>query len=414
MKKILYAAAALVLLLASCQSNVGETADETNEANETNETEVIAGREDRAILEDYKNITPYGEHDVKILFMNAGKADSILVQTDGRNYLIDTGTSSSPAMIFPALERMGVETIDAVFFTHTDNDHVGGFETITEKYPVSECYTSAISNEWTTFEDVIGETQWTALDPGAAAELTDGVYFQVLGPIRYNPDENENSLVLRLEVNGKTALFTGDMKYNEEKSLIYNEMPLDCDILKVGYHGREDATSVSFMDAASPEIAVITTDRAEDDDSAHKSIIEGLEDRGAQVYVTDESELGVLVEINASGEIIVSSLETAEEPKNVSITAVSKEDQTVTLINNESEAVVLEGWYILSETGGELFCFPDGASVGAGETVTVACRGYSGEHDYLWEDNRVWNKTKDDRCVLIDNRGNRVDTAESE
>lgn len=408
MKRIFPIFAAIALLLTAC------TAEPATDETDPVETTAAQGRDDREILSDYLNVTPAGEHDVRLLFINAGKADCTLVMVDDYAALIDTGTAISPAIILPAMEEMGVDSLDAVFFSHTDNDHIGGYGTIAESYPAAACYTSSITTEWSTFESVIGDcAEHIALDPGAVVELTDGVWFEVMGPIRYNPDENEDSLVLRLRVNGVTALFTGDMKYNEETSLIYNDMPLDCDILKVAYHGRADATSEKFIKAASPSVAVITTDRAEDSDSAHQSIVDALEDSGADVYVTDETPLGVLVTVGKSGEVDVTSLDTAEDAKNVRITAVSKEDQTVVIENSESEAVDLSGWHIISERGMELFRFPEGAVVEAGDSVTVACTNYSGEHDYVWSDTRVWHKSKDDRAVLIDRWGNKVSSAES-
>ena len=45
--------------------------------------------------DDWRNITPSGEHDVSVLFVNVGKADSIIVDIDGSYYMIDTGTSES-------------------------------------------------------------------------------------------------------------------------------------------------------------------------------------------------------------------------------------------------------------------------------------------------------------------------------
>ncbi len=409
MKKIL-----LIVLAALLLTGCNNTSTETEESKASVQVEVAKGREDREILQDYMTIQPSGEHDVQILFTNAGKADCILVMVDSYTALIDTGTSASPATVLPALEMMAVEKLDAVYFTHSDKDHVGGYETIAQEYPVETVYTSSISAEWETVDSIIGETERIALDPGAVVEISDGVWFEVMGPIRYNPDDNENSLVLRLNVNGITALFTGDMKYNEETSLIYNEMPLDCDILKVGYHGRKDATSVKFIEATTPQVAVISTDRDEDADSAHDSIIDGLGEHGAKVYVTDESELGILVKVKNTGKIEVNELKTAENPKDVRILSVSKEDQTVEIKNEEKTDVDISGWYITSETGKELFRFPDGAVISAGDSIVVACAGYNGECDFIWEDSRVWHKSKDDRAFLTDKWGNRVSSAESE
>lgn len=414
LKKILYivlAAFMLTGLLTGCTAE--KTPDETTAA-DTQPAEIIPGREDRAVLDDYKSVTPSGEHDVKMLFINAGKADSALLQIDGYSYLIDTGTAASTPVILAAFAQMGVEALDGVFFSHTDNDHTGGYELIAEKIPVSAVYTSTISSDWTKVENLRGGTERVALDPGAVVSLADGVYFQVLGPIRYNPsDDNNNSLVLRLEVNGVTAIFAGDMMHDEETSLIHSEMPLGCDILKVGYHGNKEATSAAFLEQTSPSLAVISTDREEDENSAHKSIVAALEEIRAEVHVTDESELGVLVTIDADGTVTAEDLEAAHEAKDVRFVTVSKEDQLVVIENREKAAVDLSGWHIISVRGREMFVFPEGTILEAGDSITVACREYNGEYDLMWEENRVWHKDKKDNAVLIDVWGNRVDDKKS-
>ncbi|MBQ4354360.1 MAG: MBL fold metallo-hydrolase [Clostridia bacterium] len=395
----------LFLFLTGCAA-----ADDTPDTQtESTAAPVIPGREDRGILDDYKNIVPSGEHTARILFINAGKADAILVQIDEKNYLIDTGTAASVPVIEAALDHIGVESLDGVFISHTDNDHTGGYAALAEMYQVGKVYTSSISSDWMKIENLRGETERVSLDPGAVAELAEGVYFEVLGPIRYNPaDDNNNSLVLRLQVNGVTALFAGDMMYDEETSLLYSEMPLDCDILKVGYHGCKQASSESFIRAASPSVAVISTDRDEDEGSAHKSVIKLLEKENAEVHITDESELGVLVTIETDGTIRTENYEAPEESRDVRFTVVSKADQLVTIRNFENDAVDLTGWTVISVRGREMFAFPEGTVIGAGESLTIACREYNGEYDLMWEENRVWHKDKKDNAVIIDCWGNRV------
>ena len=402
-----------VLFLTGCAAQTGESGDLPTDPGEA-ETELVPGRADREIIDEYKTALPEGEHDVSILFMNAGKADCVLVTVDGRNYLIDTGTAASVPVIFASLDKMGVTVLDGVFITHTDNDHTGGYADVAEKYPVGKVYTSAISSDWSKMESLRGDTERVALDPGAAVEIAEGVYFTVLGPVRYNPaDDNNNSLVLRLEVNGVTAVFAGDMMHDEETSLIYSEMPLDCDILKVGYHGEKAATSEAFAAKTSPSLAVISTDRDEDDNSAHKSVTALLGMVGADVHVTDVYDLGLLVTIGRDGSITQENYETAHAAADLKFTEVSKEYQYTVIENREDTAVDVSGWYIVSKRGREVFVFPEGTVIEAGDSVTVACREYNGEYDFIWEENRVWHKEKKDQAVLYDIWGNRVDDKKS-
>ncbi|MGN1345895.1 MAG: MBL fold metallo-hydrolase, partial [Eubacteriales bacterium] len=76
---------------------------------------------DRELRTDYENIVPSGEHEVRILFVNAGRADSILIEADGKYYVIDTGEVTSVPKINASLEYLGADKIEAVFLTHSNS-----------------------------------------------------------------------------------------------------------------------------------------------------------------------------------------------------------------------------------------------------------------------------------------------------
>lgn len=399
--------------LAGCSDGVPE---ETASAG-TAETVTDPYRTDREVQKDYESITISGEHDVRILFINAGSADSILVEADGQYFLIDTGLGSSVPKVSAALEYMGAEKVDKLFLTHSHGDHIGGLPMLSEMWTIGDCYTAAISGEMGKIQTAIknASLEQTILEPGHVVELSEGLYFEVLGPIRFNPmDENDNSLVLRMTVNGKTVLFAADMQHEEEKTLMRAGFDLRCDILKVGNHGNKDATSTAFIEESSPEYAVITTDRKVDENSAHKSICSGLAAVGAEVLITDEYDLGVLCEIAHDGTITMENAEWGHVSDDIEFVRISKEEQIAVLRNNGSEDLALAHWFIASERGGELFRFPDDAVIAAGSEITVACNDYKGEADYKWGDAKVWNKNKDDRGILYDRHGNIIDDRMSE
>ena len=405
------------MVLTSFAGCSGEVSGETTSAAGAPETVQDPYRNDREVRKDYESITISGEHDVRILFINAGSADSILVEADGKYYLIDTGLGSSVPKITAALEYMGAERIDKLFLTHSHGDHIGGLAMLSKMWEIDECYTAAISGNMGKIQTAISgaSLEQVMLDPGQVVELSEGLYFEVLGPIRFNPlDDNDNSLVLRMTVNGKTVLFAADMQHDEEKTLMRAGFDLRCDVLKVGNHGNKDATSTAFIEESSPEYAVITTDRKVDENSAHKSIRKGLEDVGAEVLITDEYDLGVLCEIAHNGKITVENAVWGHVSDDVEFVRISKEEQIAVLRNNGSEDLELARWFIASDRGGELFVFPEDAVIPAGGEITVACNDYKGEADYKWGDAKVWNKNKDDRGILIDRHGNIIDEMMSE
>lgn len=249
------------------------------------------------------------EGDVRILFINVGKADAALLSTGKGYYLIDTGTKDASEDLLAALEAMGVTALDGVFLSHTHSDHVGGLETLAESIPIAMLYHSDITeltkkgvNKFERFSEELGIPH-RALTAGEALTLSGGVTAEVLGPLEPNEeDDNDQSLVLKVWANGRTILFTGDMQFAEERSLMSAGTDLSADVLKVGNHGNPDATLASFAEAVSPAYAVISTDTGEDEDSANPRVQSALE--GAEILLTEDAALGILITIKSNGTIL--------------------------------------------------------------------------------------------------------------
>lgn len=416
MRKLLFLLAAL-FCFCGCDADVPAYEAESESISEetVGGSAAVYGKADREVLNTWQGIEPAGEHDVKILCLAAGKADSILLLIDDTVTLIDTGVSASPAKLIPAMRQLGAEKIDHLFLTHTHNDHIGGYDYLSQVYEIGTVHTSSISMNMGLLDNLASGKTHLHHDPGDAVFITDGVWLEVLGPIEYNSaDDNDNSLVLRLEVNNTVTIFAADMKYAEEASLMNHGMIGDCDILKVGHHGYDDTASDAFLAAAQPEYAVISTDRAEEKKSAHENVIARLANAGAEVFVTDEYGLGLLCEISADGTASWTELKQEGTAVKVKIESVSKSDQVLTLKNKSGRDADLSGWLIYSDRGHEYFVFPEGAVIQAGGTVTVACRDYDGAADYEWNVSGAWHESKKDKAYLYDSFGNLVDDRKSE
>lgn len=246
-------------------------------------------------------------HDATVVFINAGKADSILVMVDGKNYLIDTGVSDSASIIKDVFVKYGVEKLDGVFLTHTHKDHIGGLKKIAKTYDIDMVYSADISmNEddgTNRIEKAVDKNglKLSKLSAGDRVRIADKLYMEVIAPLKYNKkDDNDNSLVLRLLVNGKVFLFTGDMQFAEEQTLLDAGTDVSADVLKVGNHGNPDATSEQFAKAVNPEIAIITTDTSVDTDSANERVKKLF----SKVLLTQDYKFGIKITVDKDGNLI--------------------------------------------------------------------------------------------------------------
>lgn len=403
-----------ILGLTACDFSLTSPSD-IGESAETEDN----SQKDHEILPDYLSAVPSGEHDVRILFINVGKADAILLEIDGKHYLVDTGTTDSVPAVLTAFAYMDCDALDGLFITHAHNDHVGGADEICGIIPVEGYYAPAISENMRklTAPALAHGLTPVLLEPGAVIPLADGVFFEVMGPYRYNPvDDNNNSMVLKLRVNGVSVLLASDMLFDEEKTLLNRDFDLSADVLKVSHHGRKDATSVRFLDAVSPKTAIISTDSEEEPDSPHESILGMLEEIGADVHVTQDYDLGILVTIEKNGSLTVENAH-VEKKTNAPLeffALTAGDEQAVDIQNYGTKPVDIGGYFLFSKEGCEIFVFPKGTILEPGEKICIVGKNSTVTADFIWDEERPWSGTKKDTAVLYDKYGNILDEMDVE
>ena len=102
--------------------------------------------------------------------------------------------------------------------------------------------------------------------------------------------DNESSVVLKVLYGGVSFLLTADITVGVEKKLIESARnALDSDILKAAHHGSKTSTSEEFLEAVSPEIAVIQVGKDNLYGHPHQSVLERFERLGIPFFRTDKN-----------------------------------------------------------------------------------------------------------------------------
>lgn len=217
--------------------------------------------------------------DTEIHFINVGQGDAIAIKfANNEVMLIDSGTELYKDKLFNYLDNIVLDdnTIDYLVLTHIDNDHSGNMIDILDKYDVKELYRPKLNSKVedensTNSNDVFDKVISIANEKGITMHYNEvGITINVgmsmltwLSPIGValdnELDSNNYSPVIRLDYNGYSALFTGDIDADTEELLIdtYNNNELDIDILKVAHHGSNYSTSEEFLFATTPKYACI-------------------------------------------------------------------------------------------------------------------------------------------------------------
>lgn len=227
-------------------------------------------------------------------YIDVGQADSILIQINGKNLLIDAGNRDDGDVVVSYLKAHGVEKINYVIATHPHEDHIGGMVDVIKKFPIEKFYAPKITTDTKTFENMVDALQDKDLKintakAGVDLNLGDNIECDFLSPTSSSYDDlNNYSSVLKITYGSTSFLFMGDAEKLVEKQLINSKADLSCDVLKVGHHGSSSSSSKDFLDKSHPKIAVISCGKDNDYNHPHKETIDELSKRNLSIYRTDK------------------------------------------------------------------------------------------------------------------------------
>lgn len=244
---------------------------------------------------------------LEITFFDVGQGDSIIIQTPSNHtILIDGGPDSSVLSKLGRAMPFYDHTIDLMVFTHAHSDHVAGLVEVVKRYEIEKVLYTGVphtSPDFIAWQDLIEEKGIAMVVAQAGQEfLFDQVEFEVLYPFedvsgQKFEDLNDSSIVMRMDYQDTSYLFTGDAPVEVEEELLgyYNLLgssdpsyPLECDVLKVGHHGSKYSSSLEFVQTVGPEYAVIQVGEGNRFGHPHKMIIKRLEGLGIEVFRNDE------------------------------------------------------------------------------------------------------------------------------
>lgn len=233
-----------------------------------------------------------GKTDMSMVVFKIGKADAILLMSEGKTLLVDTGEDEDGEEVLEYLSDKNINKIDVMLLSHFDKDHVGGADKIIEGIEVGTVYQPDYPKDSGQYKEYTQSVKERGINTVA---LTDELSFTLGGmeifiypPLKdYYEEENDYSLAATVVHGNNRFFFTGDAESQRMEELIENEEGLEGglahDFLKVPHHGREDEMLKDFISRVVPSVAVITCSAKNPPD---EGVLEFLEESGISVYLT--------------------------------------------------------------------------------------------------------------------------------
>lgn len=274
---------------------------------------------------------------LKIVYMDVGQGDGVLLRTSGHGgILIDGGSSSNKRVgeyvMVPVLKYYGVSEIEYAFVSHGDVDHVSGLEYLLNEEQSGVHVVNLVLPEYGD-QDALQE-----LKSEATANNVNIIYMKPGDNITYNhqhaetinieclyPDEeagqgvldtNNLSMILKTTITwdvreadienlnkssdsdaSLSLLFVGDAGIAAEKRLIelYEKNSLGeisdsiaCDILKVGHHGSRNSSGSDFLKRVSAMYGIISCGKDNRYGHPHAETLERLKMADTKYMTTKE------------------------------------------------------------------------------------------------------------------------------
>ena len=219
-------------------------------------------------------------------FFNVGQGSMCYLRLDGKNVLIDCGSTRS---------NIAYNAIDVIVISHFHSDHVNAAIDIIKNYDVGQiCYVPP-NEKNVSYEQIISTAKENDVDLKEVYAkdyvCVGNAKIHVMYPtkdIALNTtfDTNAVSMVVSITLNEKTYLFMGDSGKVAENYLMDNGLARNIYLLLVGHHGSKFSTSDEFVIYTKPKVSIISSKKSVYGHPA-KRVVDVLKKYNSKILITE-------------------------------------------------------------------------------------------------------------------------------
>jgi hypothetical protein len=214
--------------------------------------------------------------------------------------LIDGGPD--PARLSTELDRVipaWDRRIDLLVASHPHEDHLAGLPKLLDRYriasvigseergggPAASSWREILASSRIAYHQVFTGDKFQLGAARLSVLWPDSSYLS-LPPGNDGRALNDRSIVLRLDVPGFSALFTGDIESDIDARIIRN-ISAPVDFLKTPHHGSKGSTSRALLNVLNPRVSVVSVGVKNTYGHPAAETLQRLGERGGAVFFTD-------------------------------------------------------------------------------------------------------------------------------
>ena len=246
---------------------------------------------------------------LRVTLLDVGQGDAMVLQfPDGQVMVVDAGRAMGDydlgrMVVAPYLWDQGIHRIDYLVATHPQLDHIGGMGFLVEQFEIGEVwgngvpvdrafnqrFQSALSDKGLTERIITHQDAPRRIGSCGVRFLNPP--FRSRGSASAADDSrrvNNLSLVISVDCGTHQFLLTGDIEARAAEQLVARQGNLRSTVIKVPHHGSRYSLETDFLEAVSPQVALISAGSRNPYGHPTPEVISAYQALGTRVYRTDQ------------------------------------------------------------------------------------------------------------------------------
>jgi len=227
----------------------------------------------------------------RVSVLNVGQGQCVLLQSDGKTFLVDCGgnsDTSSADLAAQMLMSQGVFKLDGIFLTHYDRDHIGGIPYLLSRVDTSAIFLPVMDESKDVTDAMVEKTSGRVFWVGEDTYLTFADTKITLFAPEFADKGNEYCMCVLFQTKNYDILITGDRDTTGERKLLDRVDLPELEVLIAGHHGSAYATGDKLLTETKPKLVLISAGKNNRYGHPAPALLERLASHGCYVLRTDQ------------------------------------------------------------------------------------------------------------------------------